>query len=66
MGHLDGVIESNGTTKPVLGAMAVPSICYLLQFQTFSYSTSQLIVSFGQVLDHSLLDRFVNVHKICN
>jgi len=37
---------------------------HLLRFQTFSYSSSQLLVGFSQVFDHPLLYRFINVHKI--
>jgi hypothetical protein len=43
---------------------AVLSPHHMSELQTFSYSSSQLFVSFGQVLDHSLLDRFINVPEI--
>jgi hypothetical protein len=39
---------------------------HLLKFQACGYSAPQLLVSFGQGLNHALLYRFVNVDKIRN
>ena len=36
----------------------------LLKFKTFSYRAPQFGISFSQILNHPLLDCFINVHKV--
>ena len=53
--------EWRSFVTPVYSSSPSP---FMLNFQTFSYRFPQLLISLGQVLNHPLLNWFVNVHKV--
>lgn len=60
------VTTGSGTAKPVLGAVAVPSLDHQLEFQPFGHALAELGISIDKILNHALLNRLIRLTQVVN